>query len=356
MGDYSVTTLNDSGAGSLRAALEIAGTRTITPALAGTIDLSSPIAAGGGSVVLDGTNAPQGGLCVKSYPVYFGSGLNGFTIKNMRFRRGDTVIAEANDDGDPFTLVGASNGKFTNCSFSFGIDETVQLQGCHDIVFENCIFSLALYNSVNYPEAGHSMGAMCNAGSYNITFYNCLFIHCGDRIPGIFDGYNINIINCISYNSLNSAPKFSIQNQGPPDPTGLYRANFIGNWNITGPSTNLSEGGVPRYALYFDPSGGAYHVYISGNRCDKRTTDAQPETDAVYPGYPATLVESVYSDILPSGITIRDADAAKTYVLANAGAMPRDSLDTQLIADVEGGTGAIIDSPDEVGGWPNLTA
>lgn len=351
-----VSSLADSGQNSLRNALQTGRTREIAFETHGNIELTSPIAlveVSQGDFVLAGTDAPEGGICLKNYPLYLGT-LSNFELTNLRFRRGDTAIYPSNDDGDPFTLVGASNGRFTNCSFSFAIDETVQLQGCHDIIFENCIFSLGLRNSVNYPEQGHSMGAMCNAGSHRITFYNCLFIHCGDRIPGIFDGYDINVINCVAYNSLNSAPKFSIQNQGTPDPTGQYNVNFIGNWNISGPNTNQSAGGVPRYALYFDPSAGPYHVYVSGNRCDNRSSDAQPETDAIYPGYPATIVETVFEDILPAGITLRDADAAKTYVLSHAGAYPLDSLDTQLLADVVAGTGSIIDNPSEVGGWPEL--
>ena len=43
-------------------------------------------------------------------------------------------------------------------------------------------------------------------------------------------------------------------------------------------------------------------------------------------------------------------------MLANVGARPadRDSVDQRIIDDVRNGTGAIIDSPGDVGGWPAL--
>ena len=41
-------------------------------------------------------------------------------------------------------------------------------------------------------------------------------------------------------------------------------------------------------------------------------------------------------------------------VLASAGAIAprRDAIDERIVADVKNGTGAIIDSPDQVGGYP----
>ena len=43
-------------------------------------------------------------------------------------------------------------------------------------------------------------------------------------------------------------------------------------------------------------------------------------------------------------------------MLANVGARPadRDSVDARIINDVREGTGRVIDSPSQVGGWPDL--
>jgi hypothetical protein len=54
-------------------------------------------------------------------------------------------------------------------------------------------------------------------------------------------------------------------------------------------------------------------------------------------------------NLLPPGDT-------QTYVLANAGARPidRDSVDGRVVSSVRNRNGQIINSPNEVGGWPKL--
>ena len=51
--------------------------------------------------------------------------------------------------------------------------------------------------------------------------------------------------------------------------------------------------------------------------------------------------------------------AARAYekVLAGAGAsLPRDPVDARVVQTVRDGTGSLIDSQSEVGGWPDLAA
>jgi len=57
-------------------------------------------------------------------------------------------------------------------------------------------------------------------------------------------------------------------------------------------------------------------------------------------------------------ITATSADDAKIGVLAGAGATfpKRDSVDARVVADVENGTGKIIDHVSEVGGHPQLAS
>ena len=51
--------------------------------------------------------------------------------------------------------------------------------------------------------------------------------------------------------------------------------------------------------------------------------------------------------------TTYEPDDALAWVLANAGATKpeRDAIDARVVADVQDGTGGIIDSPADVGGW-----
>jgi hypothetical protein len=57
-----------------------------------------------------------------------------------------------------------------------------------------------------------------------------------------------------------------------------------------------------------------------------------------------------------SGLDAMSAEEAFDWVLANAGARPadRDAVDERIVRGVIDGSGRIIDSQDEVGGWPSL--
>ena len=59
-----VTNLNDSGSGSLRAAL-LYGNRRIVFDLAGTINLSSALNVRGSYVTIDGSSAPSPGIAIR---------------------------------------------------------------------------------------------------------------------------------------------------------------------------------------------------------------------------------------------------------------------------------------------------
>jgi hypothetical protein len=55
------------------------------------------------------------------------------------------------------------------------------------------------------------------------------------------------------------------------------------------------------------------------------------------------------------GLTVLPSSQVKEWVLANAGARPwdRDEVDARIVSGVLNGTGRIIDSQDDVGGWPD---
>ncbi|MEZ4656463.1 MAG: hypothetical protein R2911_02720 [Caldilineaceae bacterium] len=62
-----VTTLADSGPGSLRAAIEAAGQRIIVFRIAVTIELSTPLVIENPYITIAGQSAPGGGIALKSH-------------------------------------------------------------------------------------------------------------------------------------------------------------------------------------------------------------------------------------------------------------------------------------------------
>jgi hypothetical protein len=128
------------------------------------------------------------------------------------------------------------------------------------------------------------------------------------------------------------------------DSDSLSQYNFVNNYYVSGP---VSEEGS--YA--FDESCTVAKAYFAGNYMDHEE-----------PADPWSLVggwtdgEYKLAEPLPAGtIGLEPAPDAYQRVLESAGASKvRDSVDQRVVDDVKNKTGKLIDSPSEVGGWPEL--
>lgn len=154
----AVTNLDDSGAGSLRAAIEAKGPRTVVFRVAGTIALQSRLAIKNGDLPIAGQSAPGGGICLKNYSLLVEA--SNVIVRHLRVRLGD----ESEGEGDCITIwKGASNVIFDQCSASWSEDEALSLGGkAANVTVPWCLIVEALRLS-HHTKGAHAYGSLMRA-------------------------------------------------------------------------------------------------------------------------------------------------------------------------------------------------
>jgi pectate lyase len=333
-----VTTLNASGSGSLKAALESSGPRTIVFRVSGTIDWTSiggEVSIRNPYVTVAGQTAPGGGILIRNGMLVVKT--HDVIVRGLRFRVGDsrTGSPAGNRNGIDVTGSGAYNVIFDHCSISWGVDENVGVAGsAHDVTFQYCYVTEGLRCSI-HPEGCHSKGLMANhSASGNISFHHNVLAHNVDRNPQMVSPGNIECVNNVVAN-YNFGGRFDND----------AKVHFIGNRYIPGPDTpngrkGLIVGNTPRTT----------RAYAEGNVGPGRDVNAGNEwsiTDA-----PVSYRSTGY--LFTPKITPEDVDAIWPDILDRAGAWPHDEVDERIKEEILTIGGSWIDSQGQVGGWPEV--
>jgi hypothetical protein len=117
---FVVTSLEDSGKGTLREACEAVGARTIVFNVSGIIRLKLPISVRAPYITIAGQTAPGDGICVAGESLLLDT--HDIIIRHMRFRRGATDVTRR-DDALGGNVIG--NVIIDHCSVSWGLDENI---------------------------------------------------------------------------------------------------------------------------------------------------------------------------------------------------------------------------------------
>ncbi len=386
---YVVTSLADSGPGTLREACEAGGARIVVFNVAGVIKLERPIDIDAPYITIAGQTAPGDGVCVAGET--FGLNTHDIVIRHMRFRRGDTWVGRR-ADGDAIGGNPVGNIMIDHVSASWGLDENMSMYRhmfCDDvnnpkarrhkystvnITIQNSIFSEAL------DTYGHALGS--TIGGQNCMFARNLWANNTGRNPSVGMNGGFNMVNNVIHNwykRTTDGGDFS------------SRYQLINNYYKPGPVTPKDAPvghrlikPESRYVLNDTKIYGK--IWVEGNIMEgfpEITNDnwkgIQIETmDGAGEFLPQ--IRSSKRFIMPY-VNIMDTKDAYEYVLNNVGATfpKRDAVDTRIVkqvrtgkidesdyTEVEGlyqykyrkGLGAdswkkgIITDPRQVGGYP----
>ena len=354
---YEVTNLNDAGQGSLRAAVAAKGPRTLVFRISGTINLNSNLKISNSHITIAGQTAPGDGICIRRYPLEIGA--DEVIIRYIRVRFGD----ESGRAADAISSRYTKNIIIDHVSASWSVDETVSIYHCSNVTVQWCLVSESLYDS-KHGKGTHGFGGIW--GSNKSTYHHNLLAHHTSRNPRFASGcgdtdYRNNVIYNWGYNSCYGGEK---QQKGNAK-FNFTNINMVANYYKPGPATksgHVSHRIANPSSRSGDSDYGKWYIadnFMEGNA--KVTADNW--NGGVQPS------KSVFKLNQPwPAMTINQQTAEEAYVsvLKNVGAtLPkRDAVDIRVVNEVRngnatygssyGGKSGIIDSQNDVGGWPEL--
>lgn len=347
-----VTNLNRSGPGSLAAALAHSGPRIVVFEVAGVIDLertnleiNQPYLTIAGETAPDpGITLIKGGLRIVSHDVI---------VRHLHIRPGDAGLPKRagwDTDGIAVTGSNACNVLVEHNSISWATDELVSASGPRDkgaaatskhISFRHNILAEAL-DYATHIKGKHSKGALVHDNVQQVAFIGNLFAS-NDRRNPYFKAFSSGVVaNNLIANAGNAAVQL-----------GFVEREWQGS-GITARNPQVAVvGNVLRYGLdsYSDLAliSDRGDAFIKDNQTFNLRQQAMYDTQGVI-----NRLDS--PPLWPAGYSALPAGETEAKVLQQAGARywQRDSIDKRIVQQVQTGNSRIIDSQQQVGGYPQI--
>jgi hypothetical protein len=347
-----VTNLGDRGPGSLRAAVEAEGPRTVVFDISGLITLKSKLVFRNRCLTVAGQTAPGKGICIRDW-TFGGLGARDTIVRYVRVRLGN----RAGKTMDGMGLASCDHCILDHCSISWTIDEALSSRGAGNVTVQRTLISEALNEAGHdkYPPGTRHSYAASIGGDVG-SFHHNLLAHCAGRNWSLAGGLDkagrhagrLDIRNNVVYNWHHRTTD-----------GGAMEVNFVNNYYKPGPASKVFHVLKPERNRHFGPQ----DYYVQGNIMEGRYGAEEPLVGVVEPrGEPLAdfIVDNPF--FLPFVIT-QPAREAYENVLADVGCnVPvLDSHDRRVIEEVRKGTHTyqgsrtripgIIDSQEDVGGW-----
>lgn len=303
---YSVTSLADSGPGTLRDALS-SSDRDITFAVGGTIALAGTIRIEGHHITVDASSAPAPGITITAASAAVTGALlevkQGHDVILRHLRICDAPDPEAGDNLRIWD--NACNVVVDHCSFRRASDGNLDISdGAHDVTIQWCILAETYKNS------------LIRTGVSNISLHHNLYVHGDERNPQLDDAASVDMVNNVIYDW---AGNYGTRLRNAAS------ANIVANVYVVGPRSDSQDALV----LYADVG----PVYIEGN-------DLPPACE---------VTGTTPSRLAAPAVTEIPTQEALRAVLDEAGASPRDDDDNGYVA-------IVASTPTEAMSWGSIKA
>jgi pectate lyase len=350
----AVTNVNDSGPGSLRAAVEAEGPRIVVFRVSGTIQLKSTLRIRHPYITIAGQTAPGDGITLRDQELQIDA--DEVIIRYIRVRLGD----ESRTGTDAITGRYNKNIIIDHVSASWGTDEVLSIYHNGYVTIQNSIISEAIGNGETHKFAGIW-------GDNYSTYHHNLIAHNDSRNPRFASGAgHVDFRNNVLYNwGYNSAYGGEKQQSGNAK-FNFTIINMVANYYKPGPATraNVRSRIVGPSTRDGDADMGRW--WVSENVVEGSPGVTADNWLGVTPSRP-DLIENLrlapafrLAEPWPA-MKIKQQSAPEAYntVLARVGAsLHRDSVDARILEEVRTGTATygngIISSQRDVGGWPEL--
>jgi pectate lyase len=349
---YHVKNLNDSGPGSLREGIRSAtGPRTIVFDVSGTIELKKPLVVNKSFLTIAGQTAPGDGVCLKDWTFEIKKASQ-IIVRYLRVRLGDQH--KPHGDPDAITTNDVDHVIFDHITSSWGVDSNHDLRRGSNFTLQWSIYAEALNHSL-HTKGEHAMLSSFRDLTGNISLHHNLFCSSRDRHPTLASGSKTRPGVIVDYRNN------VVYNLSGATNLGDAHINFINNYYRPGPNTRNGNHPLATKTGTEDQ----LKAFVSGNFFEGSPAFTQNNYLAITfdrwsgGGYARNSLERIRVnqefDLAGARPQTQSATEAFERVLQNAGAsLHRDAADERLVIGVRDRTNRLIDSQDQVGGWPQL--
>lgn len=359
-----VTTLAADGPGSLRAALDAKGPRTIVFEVGGVIDLAgSQLRLHEPSVTVAGQTAPAPGITLIRGEILVAT--QDVILQHLYVRPGAYGRAKrsGNDHDGLSTFDGAARVIVDHCTFSWATDENISVGGSrfngatpdewrqntsHAITYSHNLIFEGLADSV-HEKGEHSKGTLIHDNATQILLLGNVYASNRERNALFKGGAWGAMVNNLIVNPGSRAVHYNlVAHEWGDRPWQVGKLTLVGNAYRAGPDTVES---LPLFAL---GGAGDVELFEADNLAQDRQGRPLPLTGR-YTSADAQIV-SVREPYLPAGLRWLAPQKLEARLPLLVGARPwaRDAIDFKQLSDIVEDRGRIVDDETQSSGLPRV--